>query len=71
MGAGGGRRAAPDPSTTSIAVTAWMMQPGDDAVAASRIHGVLSQKRPARNTTMAAPSGNGSPDAPRKNASGP
>ena len=35
-----------------------MMQPGDDAVAASRIHALLSQKRPARNTTMAAPAAN-------------
>ena len=44
-GGGGGRGAAPDPGTTSISVTAWMMQPGDDKVVAERIHGVLSRKR--------------------------
>ena len=55
VGAGGGRRAAANPSTTSISVTAWMMQPGDDSVVASRIHALLSQKRSPRNTTMAAP----------------
>ena len=59
----GGRRRRPAaprpiPSTTSISVTAWMMQPGDDAVAASRIHALLSQKRSPRNTTMAAPAAN-------------
>jgi seryl-tRNA(Sec) selenium transferase len=49
LASGGGRRRrggseAAD-SETSITVTAWMMQPGDDKVAADRIHGVLSQKR--------------------------
>lgn len=58
VGAGGGRRAPVDPSTTSITVTAWQMQPGNDTVAANRIHQLLSQSRPPRNTTMAAPSGN-------------
>ena len=29
-GGGGGRGAQPDPNTTSVGVTAWMMQPGDD-----------------------------------------
>ena len=45
---GGGRRGRPgrgSDSETSIVITAWMMQPGDDKVAADRIHGVLSQKR--------------------------
>ena len=57
VGAGGGRRAGADPSKTSISVTAWMMQPGDDAVVASRIHAVLSQKRSPRQTALAAPAG--------------
>jgi hypothetical protein len=57
VGAGGGRRGAPDPNTTSITVTAWMMQPGNDGTVASRIHALLSQQRPPRNTTMASPAG--------------
>ncbi|MEO5897281.1 MAG: aminotransferase class V-fold PLP-dependent enzyme [Vicinamibacterales bacterium] len=57
-GGGGGRGAALDPGLTSISVTAWMMQPGDDKVAAERIHAVLSRKRSPRTTTMAAPATN-------------
>jgi hypothetical protein len=30
---------------TSIDITAWMMQPGDDKVVAERLHQVLSRKR--------------------------
>jgi seryl-tRNA(Sec) selenium transferase len=55
VGAGGGRRAGADPSATAITVTAWMMQPGDDSVVASRIHALLSQKRSPRATAMTAP----------------
>ena len=44
-GGGGGRAGEVDPGTTSVSVTAWMMQPGDDKVVADRIHGVLSRKR--------------------------
>ncbi|MGH9720414.1 MAG: aminotransferase class V-fold PLP-dependent enzyme [Bryobacteraceae bacterium] len=45
-GGGGGRGgAAPDPGSTSISITAWMMQPGDDKIVADRLFGVLSQKR--------------------------
>jgi D-glucosaminate-6-phosphate ammonia-lyase len=47
-----------EPGTTSISVTAWMMQPGDDKIVAERIHGVLSAKRGPRSTDMAAPSAN-------------
>lgn len=54
-GGGGGRGAQPDPGTTSISVTAWMMQPGDDKVVAERIHSVLSRKRDPKSTTMASP----------------
>src|SRR5207237_2856180 len=43
-GAGGGRRGSePDPGTTSISVTAWMMQPGDDEIVADRNYGVLAE----------------------------
>jgi seryl-tRNA(Sec) selenium transferase len=58
VGAGSGLRKGPDLSTTAISVTAWMMQPGDDGVVASRIHALLSQKRPPRPTAMTAPSAN-------------
>ena len=44
--------------TTSISVTAWMMQPGDDKVVAERIYSVLSAKRGPRSTAMPAPSAN-------------
>ena len=55
VGGGGGRGAAAA-GTTSISVTAWMMQPGDDKIAADRIHGVLSATRSPRATEMRAPS---------------
>ena len=56
-GGGGGRRGnEAEPGTTSISVTAWMMQPGDDKVVAERIYGVLSKKRDPRPTEMIAPS---------------
>jgi seryl-tRNA(Sec) selenium transferase len=47
LGAGGPRRGAPVPETgaTSINITAWMMQPGDDKVVAERLFEVLSRKR--------------------------
>ncbi|HUQ91818.1 MAG TPA: aminotransferase class V-fold PLP-dependent enzyme [Bryobacteraceae bacterium] len=49
LGAGGlgrGRREDPvDSSSTSINITAWMMQPGDDRVVADRLFGVFSKKR--------------------------
>ena len=38
LGAGGRRSRRRDPATTSISVTAWMMQPGDDKIVADRIH---------------------------------
>ena len=59
LGAGGGGRGSEaEPGTTSISVTAWMMQPGDDKVVAERIYGVLSAKRGPRSTAMPAPSAN-------------
>src|SRR6266566_2015459 len=57
-GDGGGRGSEAEPGTTSISVTAWMMQPGDDKVVAERIYGVLSAKRGPRSTAMPAPSAN-------------
>ncbi len=48
-GAGGG------PGTTGITITAWQMQPGDDKIAAERVHAVLSRKRPPRTTAMPPP----------------
>ncbi len=49
LGAGGGgpaRRPAAD--TTSISITPWQMQPGQDTRVADRIYEVLSQKRDPR-----------------------
>lgn len=54
LGAGG--RGQADSGTTSISVTAWMMQPGDDKVVAERIHAVLSATREPRPTTVPAAS---------------
>jgi D-glucosaminate-6-phosphate ammonia-lyase len=56
VGADGGGRG--EPGTTSISVTAWMMQPGEDKVVAERIYSVLSAKRSPRSTAMPAPSAN-------------
>jgi uncharacterized pyridoxal phosphate-dependent enzyme len=59
-GGGGGRRRggdAPESGSTSISITAWMMQPGDDRIVAERLFGVLSQKRSPK-PPMAAPAGN-------------
>jgi D-glucosaminate-6-phosphate ammonia-lyase len=48
-GEGGGRnRREPDNGKTSISITAWMMQPGDDKIVADRIHEVLSIRRSPR-----------------------
>jgi seryl-tRNA(Sec) selenium transferase len=58
LGAGGGRGdSAPDSNSTSIGITAWMMQPGDDRIVADRLFGLLSQKRSPK-PAMAAPSAN-------------
>ena len=57
-GGGGGRASGADPGTTSISVTAWMMQPGDDKIVAERIFSVLSATRGPRATDMPAPSAN-------------
>lgn len=50
LGAGGGPGSD---TTTSINITAWMMQPGDDRIVADRLFGVLSQKRSPKPATPA------------------
>jgi D-glucosaminate-6-phosphate ammonia-lyase len=45
MGAGGPRTRGAESSSTSINITAWMMQPGNDRVVADRLHELLSRKR--------------------------
>ncbi len=42
---GGGPSAQAAPDTTSISVTPWQMQPGEEKIVADRIYSVLSQKR--------------------------
>ena len=57
-GGGGGRRnSVPDAGSTSINITAWMMQPGDDKIVADRLFGLLSQKRSPK-PPMSPPAGN-------------
>lgn len=58
LGAGPLRRtgAEPEESTTSINITAWMMQPGEDKIVADRLHEVLSKKRTPK-AAPAAPAG--------------
>jgi seryl-tRNA(Sec) selenium transferase len=43
-GGGGGNNEAP-PDQTSISITAWMMQPGDDKIVANRLFEILAEKR--------------------------
>jgi len=58
-GGRGGRGGAADAGSTSISITAWQMQPGDDKVVADRLHAVLSQKRsPSSASPPAAPAAN-------------
>jgi hypothetical protein len=66
-GGGGGRggRGAPEPSTpgsTSVSITAWMMNPADVKTVADRLHAVLSEKR--------SPKSSAAPPAPGTNLSG-
>jgi D-glucosaminate-6-phosphate ammonia-lyase len=56
-GGGGGGNNAPASDQTSISITAWMMQPGDDKVVANRLFELLAQKREPK-PAPAAPSGN-------------
>jgi D-glucosaminate-6-phosphate ammonia-lyase len=47
-GSFGQHRGEPDNGKTSLSITAWMMQPGDDKVVADRIYEVLARKRSPR-----------------------
>ncbi len=66
LGGGGGGRgrgsSAGGPPTTSVSVTAWMMQPGDAGIVADRLHAVLSQQRSSKTVHA--------PTAPATNLSG-
>ena len=53
LGAGGRGSTA---GTSSVSVTAGMMQPGDDKVVADRLHDVLSARREPKPAAMRAPS---------------
>jgi len=59
-GGGGGGRGGPaaDSDTSSVTITAWMMQPGDDKTVGDRLHAILTEKRSPKSTTMAAPATN-------------
>jgi D-glucosaminate-6-phosphate ammonia-lyase len=59
IGAGGGGRGRmeADSGGSSISVTAWMMQPGDDQIVADRIYGVLSKKRSPKPDRLTPPAG--------------
>jgi uncharacterized pyridoxal phosphate-dependent enzyme len=57
-GSGGRRGSEPDPGTTAISITAWMMKLGEDKIVADRIYRVLSQKRSPRSTQVTAPVAN-------------
>jgi D-glucosaminate-6-phosphate ammonia-lyase len=57
-GGRGGRGAPADNSTTSISITPWQMQPGEEKVVAERLHAVLSQKRSPKPTETPAPAAN-------------
>jgi len=59
-GEGGRNRREADNGKTSISITAWMMQPGDDKIVADRVREVLSIKRSPRPE----------PAAPEANLSG-
>src|SRR5687768_10530390 len=52
---GGGRDEETGAGTTSISITAWMMQPGDHQVVADRVYQVLSRKRSPKSNATAAP----------------
>jgi D-glucosaminate-6-phosphate ammonia-lyase len=52
-GSGGGRgRSEPDTGSSSISITPWMMQPGQDTIVAERIYGILAKKREPKPSQM-------------------
>ncbi|HNW56183.1 MAG TPA: PLP-dependent transferase [Bacteroidales bacterium] len=44
--------------TTSLSISAWMMQPGDDKIVAERIYEILTRKHPKKSSAMEAPAAN-------------
>jgi uncharacterized pyridoxal phosphate-dependent enzyme len=54
----GGGRTNPREGTTSISLSAHMMQPGDEKIAADRIYKILAQKRDKKNTVIEPPAAN-------------
>jgi D-glucosaminate-6-phosphate ammonia-lyase len=57
LGSGGKNRKEPG-AITSIDITTGQMQPGEELIVADRIYALLSQKRPANDSSAPAPSGN-------------
>jgi seryl-tRNA(Sec) selenium transferase len=57
-GGGGGRAARDAEGSTSVSVTAWMMQPEDVKPVADRLHQVLSKKRSPTPPTAPPPAAN-------------
>lgn len=51
----GGGRSNPREGTTSISISAHMMQPGDDKIVADRIYKILSQKYEKKNSVIEPP----------------
>ncbi len=51
----GGGRSNPREGTTSISISAHMMQPGDDKIVADRIYKILSQKYEKKNNVIEPP----------------
>lgn len=53
---GGGN--GPEPGTTSLSITSWMMQPGNDEIVADRIYDALTQTYTPKSVEMDTPDGN-------------
>jgi hypothetical protein len=53
-GRGGRNAAANNSSMTSISITPWQMQPGEDRIVADRLHALLSEKRSPKPSIPAA-----------------
>jgi hypothetical protein len=51
----GGGRSNPREGTTSISISAHMMQPGDEKIVADRIYKILAQKREKKNIVIEPP----------------
>lgn len=57
-GGGGGRGRTTEPAASSVTITAWMMQPGEDRVVADRLHALLSKERKPASAPPASPAAN-------------